>query len=79
MPIVVKKTLPVEIKTGSAYTAGTLPVGTQLTITASDDIEYAYYVTSQGAEGRIAFTGEGIRMIDGIDEFEYFEELFYAG
>ncbi|MCD8335104.1 MAG: YobA family protein [Clostridiales bacterium] len=79
--LTVTKELPVTLDGQKA----TLPAGTQLRITGTDNQATAYFrVEDTGAEGSIAYTrGEGdeayLLYIDGVSEYDYFEMLPYAG
>jgi hypothetical protein len=72
--------LPVEMRSGSKYTAGTLAPGTAIQITATDNETVAYFIEQDGSKGRLRFTREeGTLFIDGMDEWDCFETLPYAG
>ncbi len=72
--------LPVEMRSGSKYTAGTIAPGTDIQITATDNESEAYFIMQDGGKGRLRFTREeGTLFIGGIDEWECFETLPYAG
>lgn len=60
----------------------TLPVGTKLIITASDETSTARFALQDGRTGSIAFTrnaDEWFSRISGVEESEYFVMLPYAG
>lgn len=74
----VTRELPVTID--GAQT--TLPVGSTLKITGTDDNGTAHFRTGEGREGTIAYTsneGEWGLYIDSVSENEYFEMIPYAG
>lgn len=72
--------LPVEIRSGSRYTSGTLLPGTSIQITATDNETMAYFVEQDGTKGRLRFTREeGTLLIGGVGEWDCFETLPYAG
>lgn len=74
----VTKELPVTIDNN----ATTLPIGSILTITGTNNIDTVYFISSDGKEGYINYTideDDWIHYIDGISEFEYFEMIPYAG
>lgn len=74
----VTKKLPVTIDNN----ATTLPIGSVLTITGTNNIDTVYFITNDGKEGYINYTlneEDWIHYIDGISEFEYFEMIPYAG
>lgn len=74
----VTKELPVTIDNNAA----TLPTGSLLTITGTNNIDTVYFITNDGKEGSINYTineDDWIHYIDGISEFEYFEMIPYAG
>ncbi|MCD8190615.1 MAG: YobA family protein [Clostridiales bacterium] len=79
--LTVTKELPVTLD-GEATT---LPVGTQLRLTGTDNQQTAYFVLEDiGETGSITYTrGEGdesyLLYIDGVSEYDYFEMLPYAG
>ncbi|MBR6626778.1 MAG: DUF3298 and DUF4163 domain-containing protein [Lachnospiraceae bacterium] len=78
--IKVKKQLPVMINGESV----TLEPGTEIRITGTNNIdEVLFKEVSGGREGVIHYTmdeeNSWIHLIDGISEYEYFEELPYAG
>lgn len=72
--------LPVTLD-GSGET--TLPAGTKLIVTGSDETSIARFVLEDGRTGSIAFTrneeGWPVAYIDGVEELEYFVNLPYAG
>lgn len=74
-----KAELPVTLD-GSGET--TLPVGTKLIITASDETSTARFALQDGRTGSIAFTrnaDEWVARINGVEESEYFVTVPYAG
>lgn len=74
-----KKALPVVMNDNSQ---ATLPVGTQLYVTATDAQSVVYFKTDSGLTGEIAIeqADDGYSwMIAGASENEYFETLPYAG
>lgn len=76
--VTVTKELPVT--SGGKKT--TLPVGTQLTVTAVNAGTRAYFRTESGMTGFVTLEeGEyfGAWNIDGISDTEYFDNLIYAG
>ncbi|MCD8146664.1 MAG: hypothetical protein LUD84_05215 [Clostridiales bacterium] len=80
--ITVIKAVPVTVNGQET----TLPVGTQIRITGTDNQSTAYFrVEDTGKEGSITFVrGDGEEdaytlYIDGISEYDYFETLPYAG
>lgn len=71
--------LPVTLEDGSA---STLPAGTSFLVTETDKQSFVGYQTRDGARGRIAVApntedGWGF-LIDGKNEYEYFEYVPYA-
>lgn len=74
-----KKALPVVMNDGSQ---ATLPVGTQLYVTATDAQSTAFFKTDSGLTGQIAIerADDGYSWtIAGVSEDDYFETLPYAG
>lgn len=74
-----KKALPVVMNDGSQ---ATLPVGTQLYVTATDGQGTALFKTDSGLTGQIAIerSDDGYSWtIAGVSEDDYFETLSYAG
>ena len=74
-----KKALPVTMSDGSQTS---LPVGTQLYVTATDAQSVVFFKTGAGSTGSIAIeqAGDGYSwLIGGVSENEYFETLPYAG
>ena len=74
-----KKALPVTMSDGSQTS---LPVGTQLSVTATDAQSVVFFKTGAGSTGSIAIeqAGDGYSwLIGGVSENEYFETLPYAG
>lgn len=64
----------------------TLPVGTRLRITATDNESIAWFCTEEygqdlsGVEGEIHYTRQDYEiMIDGVSEYEYFDMVPYSG
>lgn len=61
-----------------------LPVGTKLYITATDDVGKVWFETEDGVNGMLEYergTGDNdwILYIDGVSEYDYFEDIPYAG
>lgn len=74
----VTKELPVTIDGKES----TLAKDSTLTITGTNNIDTAYFITSDGIEGAITYTfneEEWTHYINGISEYEYFEMIPYAG
>ncbi|MCC8046354.1 MAG: DUF3298 and DUF4163 domain-containing protein [Clostridiales bacterium] len=80
--LTVIRELPVTMDDGQA---ATLPVGTRIRITGSDDAGTAYFRDEDsGEKGSISYErGSGddtwTLYIDGVSEYEYFEMIPYAG
>jgi hypothetical protein len=76
-----KVALPVEWLEDGSYVVGTLSTGESIRITASDRETVAYFVCKDDKEGRLYFeTGDGWGLIiNGMDEYDCFEELPYEG
>ncbi len=77
--LTVKRELPVTIDGANS----SLPAGTKLLITGTDNADTACFtVQDSGQTGTISYTknpeGWGI-LIDGVSEYEFFEDLPYAG
>lgn len=72
------KELPVTIDGADA----TLPAGSRIKITGTDNAGTAYFETDDGQEGSIHYTMDDdswTHYIDGVSEYEYFEMIPYAG
>lgn len=72
------KELPVTVNNENA----TLPKGSVITITSTNNVDTAYFKSDDGTEGAISYTfneEEWTHYIDGISEYEYFEMIPYAG
>ncbi|MDR0840789.1 MAG: hypothetical protein LBN26_05315 [Christensenellaceae bacterium] len=74
------KPLPVTLQDGSAFTE---PVGARLALFATDGYSEVLFRDDQGREGSLAITlGQGDdfgTFINGASEYDYFEDLPYAG
>lgn len=79
--LVVARELPVEMIEDEKTSAATLKPGTTLTLTATDEKSFALFTLSDGSEGRINFTRSewATTMIDGVEDFEWFEDVQYYG
>ena len=77
--LTLKKALPVTMSDGSQTS---LPVGTQLSVTATDAQSVVFFKTGTGSTGSIAIeqADDGYSwLIGGVSENDYFETLPYAG
>jgi len=79
-PITVIKELPVVVE----GTETTLAIGEQILVTGSNNSDIVYFKTVDGEKtGSIQYEIDEekpwIRLIDGLDEYEYFEYIPYVG
>lgn len=72
--------LEVEILEDGVYKTRTLEVGTEICPTATDSKTYMLFTLANGEEGRIFFTKVDYECyVNGIDQYECFEEVLYWG
>jgi hypothetical protein len=79
--ITTKLELPVEWQENDTYSAGTLASGTTIEVTVSDRLTVAYFTCKDGRKGRLYFTrGDTWYLtVNGLSEYDCFEELPYSG
>ena len=79
-PLHTVRTLPVELFADGAYTADTLPPGTNLQPISTDGSSYMRFKLDNGSTGRLLFTrGAYVEVyIDGVIESEYFDNIAYS-
>ena len=78
--IVTKRDLPVDVLRDGNYETVTLPSGTSMTLTATDLSSVAHIALADGTSAKIDIeVREGFTYINGIEDSEWFEDLFYAG
>lgn len=80
-PVVTTKDLPVELLENGTYQAATLPPGTALLPTTTDEETFVTFrIPEDGREGRISFERRDYMIyIDGEEDSSWFETLNYAG
>ena len=72
--------LPVELLKNGTYKSAVLDAGTEIYPVSTDAETYMNFRLGDGTEGRITFTITNYEcMIDGMSEFDCFEDLPYAG
>ncbi|MEL7609961.1 MAG: hypothetical protein AAGU74_10680 [Bacillota bacterium] len=79
--LIVSRELPVELIESGKPVAATLEPGTALTLTATDAGTFALFTLSDGREGRLEFTFSewATTLIDGVEDYEWFESVQYYG
>jgi beta-lactamase regulating signal transducer with metallopeptidase domain len=79
-PLHTIRDLPVEMRSGDAYVAGTLPAGTSLQPASTDTSTYMCFKLADGSAGRFFFTrGDDYEVyIAGVAESEYFDNIAYS-
>ncbi len=76
--LTVKKALPVKILKSGSYISATLPKGTRLRITATDEKTYLLFTLSDGREGKLSFTvKDSAILIGGKAESEWFDGILH--
>ncbi len=78
-PLHTIRELPVEMLVDGEYAAGTLPTGTYLFPTTGDGKSTMCFKLEDGSEGRIRYIRDEsfCAMIDGVSEYEYFDNVDY--
>ncbi len=80
-PLHTIRELPVEMKADGGYAADTLPADSLLYPTTGDGESYMEFRLENGLQGRITYTRDESyeAMINGVSEYEYFDNIEYWG